>query len=217
MAVFQRFDRDNSNECVATSCSEKCQMIWNQWRNDDTVQNVQIQNSTNGEMVWFPCSWRLCLCERLWTCHSLMPQDAAELASILNWLGFAWSRDRMKAVLKEAIEKSEIWKSQKILVFSYKQSKDHVARCGKSMQTEWRIRWRGTGLCLKIGIPKSYWWFIIFPIQRKTCGPPLILGQPLACCWRYDDIYIYNNISLHPLIFLIFLSYPHCIPRYFIG
>ena len=45
-----------------------------------------------------------------------MPQDAAELASILNWLGFAWSRDRMKAVLKEAIEKSEIWKSQKTLV-----------------------------------------------------------------------------------------------------
>lgn len=42
IAVFQRFDRDNSNEC-----------------------------------------------------------DAAELASILNWLGFAWSRDRMKAVLKE--------------------------------------------------------------------------------------------------------------------
>lgn len=42
IAVFQRFDRDNSNEC-----------------------------------------------------------DASELASILNWLGFAWSRDRMKAVLKE--------------------------------------------------------------------------------------------------------------------
>lgn len=27
--------------------------------------------------------------------------DANELAAILNWLGFAWSRDRMKAVLKE--------------------------------------------------------------------------------------------------------------------
>jgi len=27
--------------------------------------------------------------------------DASELASILNWLGFAWSRDRMKAVLNE--------------------------------------------------------------------------------------------------------------------
>ena len=30
-------------------------------------------------------------------------QDANELAAILNWLGFAWSRDRMKAVLKEAL------------------------------------------------------------------------------------------------------------------
>ena len=29
-------------------------------------------------------------------------QDASELAAILNWLGFAWSRDRMKAVLQEA-------------------------------------------------------------------------------------------------------------------
>jgi len=27
--------------------------------------------------------------------------DASELAAILNWLGFAWSRDRMKAVLQE--------------------------------------------------------------------------------------------------------------------
>ena len=56
-------------------------MIWNQWRNDDTVQ---IRNSTNGEMVWFPCSLRLCLCERatLW-CHRML------LNWPLFWTGWA--------------------------------------------------------------------------------------------------------------------------------
>ena len=155
----------------------------------------------------------------MWTCHSLMPQDAAELASILNWLGFAWSRDRMKAVLKEAIEKSEIWKSQKTLVFFHinkaKIILQDVARAckqnGGSVEEERGYVW-------ELGSQNPIDGSSSSQFKEKHVDPPSFLdnlshvvGYMMKYTVIYRYIHLYSSYSSHTPIVSPVISLVGCV------